>query len=697
MLGYRIKHIFYCLILLVAGVFSFVDTKSQGKVIINEVMPNRNTNSCGLGNEFIELINLGPGPQNISCYVVATNQYTITLPSVVLQPGQLYVLSGVTTIPAGCANDIAITADLNWNNCNGCASASLNSGSGFMPDGSNDKFPLLLMDPNLNILDALHFNGLQAYSSNPITVQAGQAGCATKTFNLSTYSNIQYETVTPNTGSGNSYARNVDGGCTWIKETSENGGETNTNAGESYAISATQSQSITCDVANQTFNASTVITVTPSTAFPITYTYGYSLDNVFTSTDTYTTLTDNDASTIPISGLQVGYYSVLLQPAAAGGCNEFRINFQVVNPILAVTPNYTLDCNVGGATFEVSNADPSYFAMTYTRSYSIDNDFSTVDATTTGSVANSSANPDINFTNLAKGFYKVELDPAYGCNKIIDFEVKEPKLSVTKAYSLECSGGTATFEITNSSPATYFPITYTRIYSANSNTFATIDATVNGTISSHTSTPDLSFANLPKGYYRLIIDPANGCNDTTFFEVLEPVPNISTNYTLQCSGGTASFELTSTPLANYFPFSYTRTYSANSSTFNTINGTVTGTVTTSAANPDLYFQDLPPGYYKMEILPPNGCLRTINFQVIDTLLRPVTPFTTTMYCAGGGGTSSTSLGSVRITFSNPPATFSNYLPIDYSYYNTASPTILYSGTSTSTSEVYITGLQAGTY
>lgn len=693
----RIKHIIYCLIFIVGCIFSWAEVRSQGKIIINEVMPNRNGGSCGLGNEFVELINLGPGPQNISCYVVATNQYTITLPSVVLQPGQLYVLSGVTSIPIGCANDIAITADLNWNNCNGCASASLNSGAGFMPDGSNDKFPLLLMDANLNILDALHFNTVQAYSSNPITVNAGQAGCPTKTFNLSTYSSINYETVTPNTGSGNSYARNVDGGCTWIKETAENGGETNTNAGESYAISASQTQSITCDVSNQTFSASTVLTVTPSTAFPITYTYGYSLDNVFTATDTYTTLTDNTASTIPISGLQVGYYSVLLQPAAAGGCNEFRINFEVVNPILSVTPNYSLLCAGGTATFELSNPQTSYFAMTYTRSYSVDSDLTTVDATTTGTVANSTSNPDISFSNLTKGFYRIELDPAYGCNKIIDFEVKDPVLSVTKTYTLECSGGTASFEITNSSASTYFPITYKRIYSANSSTFSTIDATVNGTVSSSTSTPDIYFSNLPKGYYQLIIYPANGCNDTSTFEVKEPLPNVLTNYTLQCSGGTASFEITSTPLANYFPFSYTRTYSANSSNFSTINGTVTGTVTTSTVNPDVYFQNLPPGYYKMEILPPNGCLRTITFQVIDTLLRPVTPFTTTMYCAGGGGTSNTSLGSVRITFSNPPSSFSNYIPIDYTYYNTTSPTILYTGTSTSTADVYITGLQAGTY
>ncbi len=52
--------------ILVGGVFSCIETTAQGKIIINEVMPNRNGGSCGLGNEFVELINLGPGPQNIS-------------------------------------------------------------------------------------------------------------------------------------------------------------------------------------------------------------------------------------------------------------------------------------------------------------------------------------------------------------------------------------------------------------------------------------------------------------------------------------------------------------------------------------------------------------------------------------------------------------------------------------------------------
>ena len=162
MLALRLKHITYRLLILAGVLFSCFEAYAQGKVVINEVMPNRNGGSCGLGNEFIELINLGPGPQNISCFVLATDQFTITLPNVTLQPGQLYVLSGVTSIPAGCANDIAITADLNWNNCSGCASADLSSGDGFLPDASNSKFPLLLMDPSLAIIDALHFTSIQS-------------------------------------------------------------------------------------------------------------------------------------------------------------------------------------------------------------------------------------------------------------------------------------------------------------------------------------------------------------------------------------------------------------------------------------------------------------------------------------------------------------------------------------------------------
>lgn len=500
-----IKHIAYILILLVGGFFSNTGVTAQGKVVINEVMPYRNTSSCGLGNEFIELINLGPGPQNISCYVVATNQYTITLPNVTLQPGQLYVMSGITSIPAGCVNDIAITADLNWNNCNGCASANLTTGSGFLTDASNEKFPLLLMDPNLNILDAIHFNALQTYPSNPITVQSGQAGCATKTFNLSTYSNIKYESVTPNTGSGNSYARNVDGGCSWIKETDINGGESNTSIGESYALSATQTRSLTCDVANQTFNASNVLTVSPSTAFPITYTYGYSLDNVFTSTDTYTTLTDNDAPTIPLSNLQVGYYSVLLQPAVAEGCNEFRINFEVVNPILSVTPTYNHDCIGGSARFEITNPNTLYYPV----SYALTN-------LGTSSTITTNANSIYQVNSLAAGDYRMTItpQPAYACPKVINFTVSTlPATSLTTTITTvpACDDGSqngrATINITNNQPQDYYPITYIL---RNTSTSAIV-------ASNSISQNPFYINNLPEGNYSLELDPAlGGCLTSTF-------------------------------------------------------------------------------------------------------------------------------------------------------------------------------------
>jgi hypothetical protein len=48
------------------GLMLCTDGKSQGRVIINEFMPWPN-NSC---NEFIELMNLGPGQQNIGCYTI---------------------------------------------------------------------------------------------------------------------------------------------------------------------------------------------------------------------------------------------------------------------------------------------------------------------------------------------------------------------------------------------------------------------------------------------------------------------------------------------------------------------------------------------------------------------------------------------------------------------------------------------------
>ena len=62
-------------------------TFGQGKVVINEYM-SWPSNGCGVTSEFIELLNYGPGPMNIGCYIITEGDYSITIPAnTILQPG----------------------------------------------------------------------------------------------------------------------------------------------------------------------------------------------------------------------------------------------------------------------------------------------------------------------------------------------------------------------------------------------------------------------------------------------------------------------------------------------------------------------------------------------------------------------------------------------------------------------------------
>jgi hypothetical protein len=81
--------------------------------------------ACGTTAEFVELLNFGPGPVNIGCYILTDGDFSVTIPEgTILQPGEFYVIAGQNVIAGPCANlDSTITADLNWNTC-GCTSGT---------------------------------------------------------------------------------------------------------------------------------------------------------------------------------------------------------------------------------------------------------------------------------------------------------------------------------------------------------------------------------------------------------------------------------------------------------------------------------------------------------------------------------------------------------------------------------------------
>jgi len=128
-----------------------------GRVVINEYMPWTLNNCGGATAEFVELLNFGPGPINIGCYILTDGDYSVTIPeNTILQPGQFYLIAGRDVIEAPCANIAGtVYADLNWNACN-CTSAPIpDTAEGFFTDGGSGNEQVVLLDPFLNVVDAV--------------------------------------------------------------------------------------------------------------------------------------------------------------------------------------------------------------------------------------------------------------------------------------------------------------------------------------------------------------------------------------------------------------------------------------------------------------------------------------------------------------------------------------------------------------
>ncbi|HEY1114512.1 MAG TPA: lamin tail domain-containing protein, partial [Chitinophagaceae bacterium] len=228
----------YCLqagVLFIFFLLVHFPARAQGRVVVNEFMA---WSGCNTTSEYIELLNFGPGPVDIGCFIVTNGQYAVTIPpGTVLKPGAYYVLAGQETLARGCGNaDSTITVDLNWNSC-GCTDKPIpTTGDGFMKDGGGANEKVVLMDGTGQILDAV------SRSSNPsasalLTTSGGV--CGARTFDLDNLA-VSYESIGAATGVDNSFARRVDGDCGWVKTTAISAGapnKTGSTSSASYAFS----------------------------------------------------------------------------------------------------------------------------------------------------------------------------------------------------------------------------------------------------------------------------------------------------------------------------------------------------------------------------------------------------------------------------------------------------------------------------
>jgi len=323
-------------LLLFSSIFYLNSSFGQGRVVINEYMP-WTLNGCGATAEFVELMNFGPGPINLGCYILTDGDYAVTIPpNTILQPGDYYVLAGQDVIGFPCANiDSTIHADLNWNSC-GCTSAPIpTTGDGFFTDGGFASEQMVLLDPNLKVIDAV-IRDLPAETNSVITT-SNIGGCG-KTFTLDTMA-INYEILGMSTGRGNSFARKLDGDCGWVKDPQQSGNATNNTPGETSDVSYSLSvvKAMDCDNTHGSIDIFISVGAYTEPVFPMKYIIALDADNngIFDFSDTYTYGADSTPPSISITGLPLGHYRITVESVSGCFLRTFDVSILQCTPVLS--------------------------------------------------------------------------------------------------------------------------------------------------------------------------------------------------------------------------------------------------------------------------------------------------------------------------------------------------------------------------
>ena len=316
------------LITLFISLLIYSSSFSQGRVVINEFM---SWPACNTTSEFIELMNFGPGPVDLGCYIVTNGNYAVTIPqNTILQQGQYFVLSGQDVLPLDCGNaDSTITVDLNWNTGNVSNVPIPKTGDGFMKDGGGANEKVVLLDPNLQVIDAVSRNNNPS-ASIKITSSSISGSCSSKTFDLDDMA-ISYESINIATGKNNSYSRNVDGDCGWVKTPAISANAPNNTKNSSSATYFFTT--LTASECNGTHGSISIAVAANNvnSLFPMNYLLAYDADSngIFNESDIYRYGIDDSSPNININQLAYGRYRITV--SSAMGCNLKTFDFFIFN------------------------------------------------------------------------------------------------------------------------------------------------------------------------------------------------------------------------------------------------------------------------------------------------------------------------------------------------------------------------------
>ncbi len=421
----------YLIGLIILAFFSPPKAEAQnGFILLNEYLPWPNL-ACGPRHEFVELLNFGPGPVNIGCYVITDGDFSVTIPpNTILLPGDYFVIGGVPSSPAPCANiDSVVNFDLNWYTC-GCTSATIPL-TGMLSEGGFANEQVVLMDPTGAVIDAV-VREFPQETASLISKNTMGGACGPSIFDLDLMP-ITYERIGESAGRGNSFGRKVDGDCGWLKTPPQSANAANNTRDDDPSLFA-QLQIVK---AHECFGTGGAVSISfngpmASSVFPLRYILAFDVDsnNVFSFADQYINGTDNTSPTLDFTNLAAGHYKLSIMPGS--GCNYKVLEFYILPCNAVVLPatiaDLAVNCSVTNRQINWKSNQSDHIAFFEIESSSMNEPYATIGKIyplSTGNVLQQFSFVDES-KNRNQAFYRIKITGKDG--------------SVVYSYTVSCSG-----------------------------------------------------------------------------------------------------------------------------------------------------------------------------------------------------------------------------------------------------------------